>query len=169
MKKRGLNLPEERTFKGPALVWKRFLAFLTDFLIINLVLFFPFKRLIQSSMPEFGSFSETYAYLISNQSYTQALTVVSLAMSIFALFYFALLEYKIQQTPGKMLLKISVIGEKKEVRFWQYLVRSLFIIPIFPFFLLWVLDPLFLFLTKTNQRLSEILSKTKTVEEYIIR
>lgn len=169
MKKRGLNLPRERTFTGPALVWKRLLAFLADLLIINLVIFFPFKRIIQRSIPKFSSYSEAYNFLASNQSYTTTLTIVSLVMSLFAILYFALLEYKIQQTPGKMLFNISIISETKKLSFWQFIVRSLFIIPVFPFFLLWVIDPLFMFFTKTNQRLSEILSKTRTVQSYIIR
>jgi len=169
MKKRGLNLPKERTFTGPALVWKRLLAFLADLLIINLVIFFPFKRIIQKTIPEFSSYSEAYSFLSSNQSYTATLTMVSFIMSIFAILYFALLEYKLQQTPGKMLFNISIAGETKKLKFWQSIVRSLFIIPIFPFLLLWIVDPLFIFFTKTNQRLSEILSKTKTIEQYIIR
>jgi len=169
MKKRGLNLPKERTFAGPALVWKRLLAFLADLLIINLILFFPFKKIIQKSIPQFSSYSEVYSFLYSNQGYTKMLTTISLIMSIFAVLYFAWIEYKIQQTPGKMLFNISVVTETKNLAFWQCLVRSLFIIPIFPFFLLWIIDPIFLFFTKTNQRLSEIISRTKTVEEYIIR
>lgn len=169
MKKRGLKLPKERTFTGPALVWKRLLAFLADLLIINLILFFPFKRIIQKSIPEFTSYSEAYRFLSSNQTYTATLTIVSLIMSLFAILYFALLEYKIQQTPGKILFNISIVSEIKKLNFWQCTVRSLFLIPVFPFFLLWIIDPLFLFFTKTNQRLSEILSKTKTIEQYIIR
>jgi len=168
MKKRGLRLPKERTFTGPALVWKRLLAFVADLLIINLVIFFPFKRIIQRAIPEFGSYSEAYSFLSSNQSYTTTLTVVSLVMSVFAILYFVLLEQKIGQTPGKMLFNISVVSDVKKIRCWQFIVRSLFIIPIFPFVLLWVIDPLFMFFTKTSQRLSEILSKTKTVERYVV-
>lgn len=168
MKKRGLNLPKERTFTGPALVWKRFLAFLADLLIINLFIFFPFRSIIQESIPNFSSYSEAYNFLISNQGYVRTLTIVSSVMAIFALLYFALIEYKVQQTPGKILLNISIISDAKKLGFWQCAVRGLFLIPVFPFFLLWVIDPLFMFFTKTNQRLTEILSKTKTVETYII-
>ncbi len=168
MKKRGLKLPRERTFTGPALIWKRLLAFLADLLIINLIIFFPFRRIIQKAVPEFSSYSEAYSFFSSNQSYTATLTIVSLVMALFAVLYFVLLEYKIGQTPGKMFFNISIIGETKKISFWQFLVRSLFIIPVFPFILLWIIDPLFLFFTKTNQRLSEVLSKTKTIERYVI-
>ncbi len=168
MKKRGLRLPRERTFTGPALIWKRLLAFVADLLIINLVIFFPFKGIIKESIPEFGSYSEAYSFLSSNQSYTTTLTMVSLVMSLFAILYFALLEHKTGQTPGKMLFNISVANDVKKMSFWQFFVRSLFIIPVFPFVLLWIIDPLFMLFTKTNQRLSEILSKTRTVQSYVI-
>ncbi len=169
MKKRGLNLPKERTFTGPALVWKRLLAFLADLLIINLVIFFPFKKILQGSIPDVASYSEAYNFLASNQNYVKTLTIVSLIMSLLAILYFALIEYKIQQTPGKILFNIFIISDTKKLAFWQCIVRSLFLIPIFPFFLLWVIDPLFMFFTKTNQRLSEIISKTKTIEQYTLR
>ncbi len=168
MKKRGLKLPKEGTFTGPALVWKRLLAFLADLLIINLVLFFPFKRILQKAIPEFGDYSEAYNYLAANQGYTATLTVVSFVMALLALTYFASMEYKIRQTPGKILFNIRVMSDVKEGAIWQFVVRNMFIIPIFPFVLLWIIDPLFLFFTKTNQRLSEILSKTKTVQNYIV-
>jgi len=168
MKKRGLKLPKERSFTGPALIWKRLLAFVADLLIINLAIFFPFKKIIQDSIPRFDSYSEAYNFLASNQSYTTTLTIVSLVMSLFAVSYFALMEYKIGQSPGKMLFNVSVISDVKRLSFWQAVVRSLFIIPMFPFVLLWIIDPLFMFFTKTNQRLSEILSKTRTVQSYVI-
>ena len=168
MKKRGLRLPKERTFVGPALVWKRLLAFAADLLIINLVLFFPFKRIIQRAVPEFGSYSEAYSFISSNQGYTTTLTMISLVMALFAVLYFAILEMRIGQTPGKMLFNIFVASDVKKASFFQFFVRSMFIIPVFPFFLLWVIDPLFMIFTKTNQRLSEVLSKTKTAATYVV-
>ncbi|MBW2989789.1 RDD family protein [Candidatus Woesearchaeota archaeon] len=169
MKKRGLKLPKERTFTGPAMVWKRVLSFIADLLIINLIIFFPFKSVIQRSIPEFSSYSEAYNFLISNPAYTRNLTFLSIIMSALALLYFALMEYKLHQTVGKMLFHINVASDAKKAAFWQFIVRSLFIIPLFPFFILWVIDPLFMFFTKTNQRLSEIISKTKTLEVFILK
>lgn len=72
------------------------------------------------------------------------------------------------QTIGKMLMKIYVVSDNANIKTWQLFTRNLVFIPIFPFVLLWVLDPLLMFFTKTNQRLSEILSKTKTVEKFSI-
>ena len=70
------------------------------------------------------------------------------------------------QSIGKMLMKIYVISDNKVLKTWQLLVRNIVFIPIFPFVLLWILDPLFMFFTKTNQRLTEILGKTRVVEKY---
>lgn len=153
---------------GPALIWKRGLAFLADILIVNLVIFFPFKSLLERSIPEFSTYSEAYNFLINNQSYVKTLTIISFVMSLFAILYFAMIEYRIQQTPGKILFNISVVSQTKRLLFWQCLVRGVFLIPFFPFFLLWIIDPLFMFFTKRNQRLSEIVSRTKTVQKYSI-
>ena len=72
------------------------------------------------------------------------------------------------QTIGKMLMKVYVVSDNKDLKRWQLLTRNLVFIPIFPFVLLWILDPLFMFFTKTNQRLTEILSKTRVVEKYTL-
>ena len=100
-----------------------------------------------------------------------------------------MLEKKMGQTIGKMLMKIYVVDAREKVagenartlafmasshstsdnnnlKTWQLLARNLVFIPMFPFVLLWVLDPLFMFFTKTNQRLTEILGRTKVVEKY---
>ncbi|MBI2660343.1 RDD family protein [Candidatus Woesearchaeota archaeon] len=172
-----LDLPKERTFVGPALVWKRVIAFMVDMLIINIVVLFPFRGLFEDILPKDYSFSEAYRFLSSSANYAGFLTSVSLVMSILVIMYFYLMERKMSQTIGKMLMKIYVAdasenassrstGDNKDLKPWQLLARNIVFIPLFPFVLLWVLDPLFMFFTKTNQRLSEVLSKTKVVERY---
>ena len=161
-----LNLPKERTFIGPALIWKRIAAFFIDMVIINLVVLFPFKRLFQNIIPKDYSFSEAYKFLSSSTNFTSYISSISLIMSILIILYFLMLEKKTSQTIGKMLMKIYVVSNNDNLKTWQLLTRSLVFIPIFPFILLWVLDPLFMFFTKTNQRLTEILSKTRVVEKY---
>ena len=161
-----LDLPKERTFVGPALAWKRIIAFLIDMMIINLIVLFPFRGLFEDVLPKDYSFSEAYRLLSSSTDYASLLTSVSFMMSILIIIYFYLMERKMSQTIGKMLMKIYVASDNKELRAWQLLARNIAFIPLFPFVLLWVLDPLFMFFTKTNQRLSEILSKTKVVEKY---
>ena len=174
-----LNLPKESTFIGPALLWKRIAAFFIDIAIINLVVLFPFRSLFQNIVPKDYSFSEAYN-LLSSANYTSFLTSASFIMSILIMLYFLMLERKMSQTIGKMLMKVYVVdasenassrstSDNKELKAWQLLARNLVFIPIFPFVLLWILDPLFMFFTKTNQRLTEVLSRTKVVEVYSLQ
>ena len=161
-----LNLPKERTFVGPALLWKRIAAFFIDMAIINLFVLFPFRSLFQNMVPKDYSFSEAYNLLSTSIGYTKYISSVSFVISILIILYFVMMERKMQQTIGKMLMKIYVSSDNESLKAWQLLARNIVFIPIFPFILLWVIDPLFMFFTKTNQRLTEILSKTRVVERY---
>ena len=161
-----LNLPKEKTFIGPALIWKRIAAFFIDVIVINLVVLFPFRKLFQSISPKDYSFSEAYKILSTGTNYSSFITHISFVMSILIILYFLMLEKKMGQTIGKMLMRIYVVSDNNNLKAWQLLTRNLAFIPIFPFVLLWIIDPLFMFFTKTNQRLTEILSRTRVVEKY---
>ena len=161
-----LTLPKERVFIGPALLWRRIAAFFIDMVIINLVILFPFRSLFQNIIPKDYSFLEAYKLLSSSTNYKGFISSVSFVMSILIILYFLMLEKKMRQTIGKALMRIYVVSDNNNLKTWQLLTRNLIFIPIFPFVLLWIIDPLFMFFTKTNQRLTEILSKTKVVEEF---
>ena len=160
-----LDLPKERQFIGPALVWKRIAAFLIDMMILNLVVLFPFRRLFQGMLPKEYSFSEAYKSFAGTMS-ASYISWISFAMSVLAILYFFMLERKMSQTIGKRLMRIYVAGDAGKLKAWQLLARNIVFMPIFPFILLWILDPLFMVFSKTNQRLSEILSKTRVVGKY---
>ena len=55
---------------------------------------------------------------------------------------------------------------QKQMSFWQTLLRSIYLIPVFPFVLLLLIDPVYMFFNPENQRLSERMSKTRVVERY---
>jgi len=167
MPRKSLNLPGERRFKGPALLWKRMVAFIIDLLVIDIVLAFPFRKIILRLSPDVG-FKETYSLLMNNPEFAKTLTIVSIFISILALLYFSITEYKVKQTVGKILMNIYVVSTEKKMRYWQCVVRNLFLFPVFPFFLLWVIDPVFLLFNKNGQRLSEVISKTRVVSDYKI-
>jgi|ETNmetMinimDraft_2_1059921.scaffolds.fasta_scaffold23329_3 hypothetical protein len=169
MPRKSLKLPKERKFTGPASLWKRGLAFMIDMLLIDFVVIFPFRGILSKIMPASVSYSQAYSYLIENPGFAKILSAITVAIGILALIYFSILEWKLNQTVGKILMNIYVVSVSKELRYWQALVRSLFIIPLFPLVLLWVIDPLVLAFSKTNQRLSEILSKTKTIQSYVMQ
>ena len=65
MKKRGLDLPGERTAIMPASLWKRAVAFIIDLLVIDLVIAFPFRNILDKIMPII-SIKDAYSYLQSH-------------------------------------------------------------------------------------------------------
>ena len=147
-----------------ASILKRAAAFAIDILIVNLVILFPFDTIYRKIVPS-DSFSEAIKFLSSNADST-SIKVIAVSASIVTILYFMIFEKKLKQTPGKMLFKLYVWGEGKDLKYWQLFARSIFLIPSFPFVLLWIIDPIVMLFTKENQRLSEILSRTKVVEEY---
>ncbi len=149
-------------------LFRRSLAFIVDLIIINFVAFGAFKRLVNDLIPE-QTFSGTYQYLQQTPGKLSSLYIILGAMTLFTLIYFIYLEYKLGQTPGKMLLNLKVISSAKELRLWQCTVRSLFMIPFFPLILLWLIDPIYMIWNKKRQRLTEVLSQTKTIEYYSMR
>ena len=160
-----LNLPEEKVFVGPALLWKRFAAFLIDLTILFLVVFIPFRSFISSRIPENYSFSEAYNMIEAGQDMNYLIPIY-IAMLLLAFLYFFMLENKMSQTIGKKLMNIYIVSDDAEFKKWQALVRNLLFIPVFPFDLLLLIDPISMLFTKTNRRLSEILSRTRVVEIY---
>lgn len=162
---KSLNLPKIKTMKGPAMPYKRILAFMIDFMILNFTVLFPFKSLFEGMVPEDLGFSESLD-IMSSTDMSGLIMSVTFFASILMILYFTILEKKLGQSIGKILLNIRVESELKEKKLWQYLVRNLFLIPLFPFILLWILDPLFMLFSKDKKRLSEVLSKTKVVETY---
>ncbi|MBL7054203.1 RDD family protein [Candidatus Woesearchaeota archaeon] len=160
-----LKVPKQKTFTGPALIWKRVLAFVIDMLIINFIILFPFRTLFQKMIPASLSIKETFE-LANSGELNSLVILISVFASILMMLYFIILEGRLKQSIGKILTNIYVVSEAKEFKFWQLLIRNLFLIPVFPFILLWIADPIFMLFTKGNKRLSEILSKTKVVGEY---
>ena len=156
----------KKTFLAQASVLKRLGAFIVDLIIINIIILFPFRGVFESILPA-AKFSEAFDFLRSPES-SMILEVIMIAVGILTMLYFMLLEKKIAQTPGKMLFNLFVRSQGKDLKNWQLFVRSMFLIPLFPFVLLWLIDPIAMLFTKENQRLSEILSRTKVVEQYQI-
>ena len=154
----------KKTFLAQASVLKRIGAFVVDLVIINTIILFPFKSIFDSIVPG-KTFSEAFDFL-GNPESSMMLNAIMIAVAILTILYFMLLERKIAQTPGKMLFNLYVKAQGKDLKNWQLFVRSMFLIPLFPFVLLWLVDPIVMLFTKENQRLSEILSRTKVVEQY---
>ncbi len=164
----GVGLRRGKTFLAQASVLKRLIAFLIDLFIVNLIILFPFRRIFNEMVPDTGSFSKTFEYLSNNADYSTSITVIMIVVAFLTILYFMIFEMKLGQSIGKMLFNLYVESQTKDLKYWQLFVRSMFLIPVFPFVLLWLIDPIVMFFTKENQRLSEILSRTKVVEKYKI-
>ncbi len=153
--------PQQKTVEVPALLWKRIVAFILDMAIVYAITFLAIGDQLGAALPEASSFAESYALLAESSTFVNLLSIV---FSILLLSYFLLLERRFGQSVGKMVMKLHVYAEGKQISFWQHLGRLMFLIPVFPLTLLWVADPIAMFFTKNNRRLCEIVSKTRVVE-----
>ena len=160
----------DRTFIGPAQIWKRGLAFFLDLAIIDFFLLGPFKSVVASVVGN-KSFSDTYTLLSNNPTQADGFIWMFFIIAIISMFYFVFSEYLTGQTPGKMFFRLFAVSEGDDTSyrrpsFAQCLLRSSYLIPVIPFILLVVIDPIFLIFSKKHQRLSEWLSKTQVVERF---
>lgn len=158
---------QNKSFFGTASLLKRILALIFDILFINLIIGTPFNSLIKKIIGENINYSTIITILNNNPEVLRKLSIILFFISILALFYFAVMEYKFGQTIGQMLIGIYVQSEDKEIKFWQVIVSNLFILPFFPFFILWVIDPMYMFFSN-NQRLSEKIARIKIVQKYVV-
>ncbi|PIO06376.1 hypothetical protein COT47_03395 [Candidatus Woesearchaeota archaeon CG08_land_8_20_14_0_20_43_7] len=161
-----LTMPKKRTLEGPASIFKRMLAFVIDMLLLDLVIASPFSRLIAGNFQ--GDYAKIRDMVLSNPGVASRMFTIILTVMTIMILYFALTEFKLGQSFGKMLLQLRVRSDTKDLRLYQCLLRSIFLIPVFPFILLWIADPLSMAFTKDSRRLSEILSKTRTVQDYVV-
>ena len=167
-----LNLPEKKVYVGPATMWKRILAFVLDLLILDFFVLSFFRGIMEQLNLGAGGLAATYHMLDKNPAQAQALVMLFMLLVLLVFVYFVLLQYLTGQTIGGMLFNIQVVSQEGKkfgkAGFWQCVLRNLFFIPAIPFIFLWVIDPLYLFFTKKGQRLTERISKTKVIEQFII-
>ncbi len=160
-----LKLPKKRSMLSKASPWKRILSFIVDILIINIFIVGPFTAVLQNSLPTSSDFMENYNLLYSNPELINQLYVLFGVIFVLIFAYFVLFEHMLRQTPGKMFFKMYLAPMKKKepIKILQIILRNLAVFPIFPFSLLWLVDPLYLIFT--GRRLSDVFSKTVYVEE----
>lgn len=167
MQKRGLNLPKKRVITAPASLIKRFVGYFIDLFIVNIVIISPFRSIFNHLIPSSLGVAEVQIYLQSNADARQIIISMAILIGILIVTYFTYFEYKLQQTPGKMIMKNFIVPEKgKTLTIWNYLISNLTFIPFFPFFLLWIIDPIHMFFSKKNQRFMEKISNIVVMEKY---
>ena len=132
--------------------WKRFIAYILDSLIINLIIVLPFKGILDSVY-------KGNLFKMGFNDIKSAILIITV-MSFLTLFYWVLLEYRTQQTIGKYLMNIYVMSTNKKFSFLQIVIRNIAKISA-P---LLILDVVYMFYNN-NQRYTEKLSETRVMEK----
>lgn len=132
-------------------VWKIAAAFLLDLLLLGLVVAAQFEELLSEAPHRVSG-------RLGRAAEASAAAVMLLMMA-----YFVIFDWLLGQTVGKIVASIRVVGERGKPAFWQCLARNLMFVPLFPFPLLWILDPLFLLFSADRRRLSDRMSRTVEV------
>jgi len=149
----------------PAPLWKRAFAYIIDTFIINLIIVMPFQKPLEELSKGFveKSFIEVYKTLLQNdfQAMLPKLFFIFTVMSLLSVLYWAILEYKIGQSVGKILFNIYVKSQTEKLTFWQCFLRNITKVSTLPL----ILDTAYLIFTKTNQRYFEKISRTAVVEQ----
>ena len=135
-------------------LWRRTCAYIIDMLIISVFILLPLSNLY----PEETTASWKESISMMKQGITKTHIIVSLIMAIVTILYWALLEYKLSQTPGKMLMKIKVSSLTSTLSFKQCFVRNITKIS-FPLLLL---DTVYMAKSK-SQRFFDRLAETEIV------
>lgn len=156
-----LNLPKQRTSVINSEFVRRAIAFFIDLLVIQFIIISPFRELLRLLIPT-GSFSKAYSMLSASQS-PPAVYAISFFIAIMIFLYFTFSEYITGQSIGKKVMGLYVVSETERLSLSQVILRNLAIFPFFPFIVLWIIDPGFMMFTKTQRRLSDIISRTKVI------
>ena len=155
-----------QVYEYTAPLWRRLLAFVIDLLIFDIFILSSWDSFIKKTFNAEG-YGSMVNLLMANSKLMRMFQLIGFFMTILILGYFVVFIWMFKQTPGMMLFKLKIVSEK-ELRVWQILVRNLFLVPFFPFSLLWIIDPLYYFFSSTGQRWTEKLSKTHVVQMYVI-
>lgn len=151
---------KKRVLYRLAPIWKRFLSFIIDMLILEFFVFSKFEGLMNSMIPKIPFTTVTESAVIQ-------ISVIAGIIAFFVILYFTVLEYAFGQTLGDMAIGLhlkTLIGE--EPGFWRLFVSNLSFLPFFPFIMLWIIDPAMIIFSNSHQRFMQILVGLQVVEIY---
>ena len=133
--------------QSPAPVMRRIFAFLVDMIILGVVTF-------SVQIP----FWMSNGTIVITESMFSMRFFMEILVAVVTIAYFTILEYKLGQTLGKMLMKIEVRSQVKEKTVSQFILRN---IPRVSTLLLF-LDSLYIF-KSGSQRFFDKLAATEVV------
>ena len=147
-----------------AKTYKRLGAFIIDLILLRMLVMIPFNKVFENMVQPNLDFTTSIDLIASNTYLLNKIILSTLLMFSLIIGYFAYTEFKFGQSVGKMVFNIFVKDESGDnIKIWQAIVRNLYLIPTIPFIIFWVIDPVMILIK--GVRLSETLSKTKTLEE----
>jgi len=141
---------------------RRILAFILDLFIIDFFIISPFETVITNTLVPGANLTTFQGLLDFTSTNIAGITQLIITIGILILAYFSFTQYYTRQTLGMFLAGIELEAKEGELKFWQCIVRNLFVIPIFPLVLLWIIDPLYLLIVK--ERFSDIIAKVQVIE-----
>ena len=148
----------------PAALWKRVVSYLIDLFLVNLVVLVPFQPVLEGLTGSFQdkSLLEIYAFFQAGGSdLLGTFLTLSLIIATLTVAYWTILEYKIQQSVGDVILHLFVRSETRELTLWQCVLRNISKVSTLPA----AIDSLLVFFTPLRQRYFEKASKTYVVEQ----
>jgi len=157
------DLPDDEVKKESGPAWRRGLAFALDLVIFYFV-FFQIFFMIYSYLAGIpvGGTAETYTRFILNDLGTYQKLVTGLFASGFLmLFYFVVSEKYMGASLGEKIFKLKVVStDNTKLGFGRLIVRNLTKSILLP---LMIIDLVPIFFTKTKQRYTEWMSRTKVL------
>ncbi|MFH1331728.1 MAG: RDD family protein [archaeon] len=145
--------------------WKRVIAYIIDAIIINIIIIWPFQKVIVRLSVDFQSnnIMQVYNYISSNQEAIRAtlpeMAILFVIVSLLTIAYWAILEYKLRQSIGKMILNIYVKSDEKTLTLSQCIIRNISKISG----ILLLIDCIGII--GNRQRFLERISKTRVIEK----
>src|SRR3989338_7205689 len=112
----------------PAALWKRVVSYLIDLFLVNLVVLVPFQPVLEGLTGSFQdkSLLEIYAFFQAGGSdLLGTFLTLSLIIATLTVAYWTILEYKIQQSVGDVILHLFVRSETRELTLWQCVLRNI--------------------------------------------
>ena len=107
------------------------------------------------------SLSENRNNIIINPQKISAVVILGFMLIILTIAYYSILEFKLRQTIGKMLLGIKVMSKKANFKYSQTLIRNI----SKPISILFIFDVIYLLVKKQNQRFFEKISDTVVIRQ----
>jgi uncharacterized RDD family membrane protein YckC len=124
---------------------RRILAYIIDVLIINTLILKPFNLFSRTGF---------------NLQISRETIIIGFSTAMLTLLYWALLEFTVRQSIGKIITRIYVSSLKKQLTLYQCIMRNItkIVTPIL------IIDVLYALINKTHQRYFEKISNTEVLQ-----